>query len=352
MRVFLTVRFGINFILFSVNWWAKREKRKGDEIYFIHKICNGRITPILDLWLTRSHLLGGADQIFWNVWICIKWRVQFNVDVFFFSPSNSTNVIQWCMSTLQCRITSRYLIEIWALHQHSKGSFISFISPDRISHEIHKGWNKSPLVICFFSSPKFCICRTQWKNEFNSNELWCEFLQYFSLLPLHLRNIKKNQSNLFKDLKMCNRREKNIRREWEQTEEYNRQRTLNSSINFLELYYIYRCGFVRVLCPLLVTDEHFSCNFLSLSLSSLALAGQSIHLLPLRLFSFLHVNEKFRMQFFGGIFFSAALPQLMPMWTLCVCVLRPLSSWIVFAIISLYLTNLSHSISRASSDMK
>lgn len=130
----------------------------------------------------------------------------------------------------------------------------------------------------------------------------------FHLLLLDLRNIKKkNQSNLFKDLKMCSK--KRTFNENKSKPKNNNQRTLNSSINFLELYYIYRCGFVRVLCPLLVTDEHFSCNFFIFSfalylcfLFSLVWTGQSIHLLPLRLFSFLHVNEKFRMQFFGQFF--------------------------------------------------
>lgn len=187
-----------SFILSSVNWWAKCEKAT----IFIINIHNGRITPILDLWPTRSHL----PFTWWWWWLVIEF-------IFF-----SVSVMYQIKNTIQCGLFSIKFNHEYVTVSHqfalfdrepSASStqqrkfhfvrFYFFYFPDRISHEIHKGWNKSPLVIWFFSLKhlffsEFCICRTQWKNKFNSSELWCEFSQGFPLVPSHLRNIKKTKA--------------------------------------------------------------------------------------------------------------------------------------------------------------
>lgn len=168
--LFFSFSFGINFILFVGKLMSR--KRKGDEIYY----------KFIQQWTNNTHFGFVADTkpFTWCWWLDEMFEFWISLFCFLFVSVmyQMKNAIQcglfisikfnqcdpWYMSTSQCRINLRYLIEIWALHQHTKRSFICsssyFCAPDRISHEIHKGRNKSPLVIwCWFFLVNFIFSK-------------------------------------------------------------------------------------------------------------------------------------------------------------------------------------------------
>lgn len=153
-------------------------------------------------------------------------KIAIQCGLFAIKFNNCDSMIYYCVT--QYLIDLRYLIEIRALHRHSKGNFTSSVFSFRnIEFPMKLIENETKVRLSFglfwkiyFS--KFCIVgRIKKKVDFSLAKCDVNFHNVFhcDMISFAAKHLKKNWSNLFRDLKMCSIKTKNIHREWEQTKE-------------------------------------------------------------------------------------------------------------------------------------